>query len=62
MHSSVENCFPRPRALYFPAPGGGAFFPHQRALQNRASGGGKFGIARASGLQRAETEVYRAAF
>jgi hypothetical protein len=49
-------------ALQNRASGGGAFFPHQCALQNRASGDGKFGITRASGLQRVETEVYRAAF
>jgi hypothetical protein len=45
------------RALQNTASGGGAFFPHQRALQNEATDGEKFGITRASGLQRGETEV-----
>jgi hypothetical protein len=62
MHSSVENCFPRPRALYFAAPGGGTFLPPAHALHIGASGGGKTDPTRAICLPRGETEVYRAAF
>jgi hypothetical protein len=53
MQNSLEICFPRPRALYFTAPGGGPFFQPVHALQISASGGGKIGTARAIGLQRA---------
>jgi hypothetical protein len=46
MHSSVESCFPRPRALYFSAPGEGPFLPPAHVLQIGASGGAKTGPAR----------------
>jgi hypothetical protein len=51
-----------PRARCKIASAGGVFFPHTRVLQNEASGGGKFTITRASGIQRAESPVYRAGF
>jgi hypothetical protein len=57
MQNSVEICFPRPRALYFTAPGGAPFFQPAHALHFTAPGGGKIGTARAIGLQRAESEV-----
>nr|XP_051229030.1 uncharacterized protein LOC127346810 [Lolium perenne] len=34
----LQNCFPRPRALYFAAPGGGPFFQPAHALHISASG------------------------